>query len=97
MAHNTSHSRHRAAESREEQAEPAPAAEGAPPPDGATGGTAADERLRRAEEMVDRAAERIGHYAGLVGHEILRFAARACEEAEDIWAEAQSLRRGERP
>ena len=49
--------------------------------------------MQRAEEMVDRMAERIGHYAGVVGHKLLWFVARAREEAEDIWAEAQELRR----
>jgi hypothetical protein len=57
---------------------------------------AAEERLRRAEEMVDRMAHRIGEAAGRLGHGLLRLAARAREEAEDIWAEARSLSRGER-
>ncbi len=49
--------------------------------------------MQRAEEMVDQMAERIGHYASVVGHKMLWFVARAREEAEDIWAEAQELRR----
>ena len=49
--------------------------------------------MQRAEEMVDHMAERVGHYAGVVGHQVLWFLARAREEAEDIWAEAQSVRR----
>jgi hypothetical protein len=52
--------------------------------------------MQRAEEMVDRMAERIGHYAGVVGHKFLWLVARAREEAEDIWAEAQELRRQKR-
>jgi hypothetical protein len=48
--------------------------------------------MQRAEEMVDRIAERIGHYAQVFGHEVLRLGARAREEAEDIWAEAQHIR-----
>lgn len=51
--------------------------------------------MHRAEEMVDHLAERIGHYAGVVGQKILWLFARAREEAEDIYAEAQALRRGE--
>src|SRR5262249_38190910 len=60
-------------------------------------GVAADEAreqaMERAEELVDQIAERVGYYTGVVGHQILKLAARAREEAEDIWAEAQSLRR----
>jgi hypothetical protein len=67
---------------------------------GANGATtrppeAAASPKERAEEIVDHLAERIGHYAGLFGHKILWLAARAREEAEDIWAEAQALRRGQ--
>jgi hypothetical protein len=61
-----------------------------------TGGTGADEARReamqRAEEMVDRMGEKIGHYASEFGHTVLRWFARAREEAEDIWAEAQAIR-----
>jgi hypothetical protein len=56
-----------------------------------------DEPMRRAEEMVDRIGERIGTLATYLGHQILRLGARAREEAEDMWAEAQSIRRGEQP
>ena len=51
--------------------------------------------MHRAEEMVDHLAERVGHYAGVVGQKLMWFFARAREEAEDIWAEAQAIRRGE--
>lgn len=53
--------------------------------------------FERAEEIVDRATQRLGHYASLAKHQIARLAARAREEAEDMWAEAQSLRHGDRP
>jgi hypothetical protein len=53
--------------------------------------------LRRAEELADYLGERIGHYASLVSFKLLQWAARAREEIEDIWAEAQSIRRGENP
>jgi hypothetical protein len=53
--------------------------------------------MERAEEMVDRLAERVSHFTSVWGRKLLRLAARAREEAEDIWAEAQSIRRGETP
>jgi hypothetical protein len=53
--------------------------------------------MQRAEELADDLGQRIGHYASIVGFKILQFAARAREEAEDIWAEAQNIRRGNRP
>jgi hypothetical protein len=52
--------------------------------------------VQRAEEIVDQLGARIGHYATVLGHGLLRLAARAREEAEDIWAEAQNVRRGGR-
>jgi len=64
-------------------------------PEGDTNGSAADDReaaLRRAEEMVDRWGEQIGRTASSIGRTFLRWAARAREEAEDIWADAQALR-----
>jgi hypothetical protein len=60
----------------------------------AAGGAAQQPVMQRAEEAADRLAENIRHYASIVGLQILRFAARVKEEAEDIWAEAQSIRRG---
>jgi hypothetical protein len=42
----------------------------------------------RAEQMMQDLGERIADWAS-------RAAARAREEAEDIWAEAQALRRGD--
>ncbi len=58
---------------------------------------AAEERMRRAEQMVDQFAQRVGDYAGRLGHGLLRLAARAREEAEDMWAEARTIARGEKP
>jgi hypothetical protein len=54
-------------------------------------------RMERAEEMVDRMAERVSEFTSVWGRKVLRLAARAREEAEDIWAEAQAIRRGETP
>lgn len=50
------------------------------------------EAMQRAEEMVDRLGEQVGHYVSVIGHNVLKWAARAREEAEDIWAEAQAIR-----
>ncbi len=50
----------------------------------------------RAEELVDRLGGRLGLFAGLAALRMRLLAARAREEAEDLWAEAQSIRRGER-
>lgn len=46
----------------------------------------------RAEALVDHVAPRLGRMAALAGLRLLKVAALAREEAEDIWAEAQSLR-----
>ena len=51
----------------------------------------------RAEELVDRAGQTFAHWAGLAALRLLKAAALAREAAEDVWAEAQSIRRGERP
>ncbi len=50
---------------------------------------------QRAEELVDRWAAQIGQWAAAFGHNVLKCAARAREEAEDIWAEAQAIRQGQ--
>jgi hypothetical protein len=49
--------------------------------------------MERAEEMVDRLAEKVAQFTSTLGRQILRLGARAREEAEDIWAEAQDVRR----
>jgi hypothetical protein len=51
----------------------------------------------RAEEMVDRIAERVGQFTSVWGRKLSRAAARIKEEAQDLWAEAQSIRRGDQP
>jgi hypothetical protein len=72
------------------------AADGNGIPEQQTKGTGADEARReamqRAEEMVDRLGEQIGQFVSGFGHNVLKWAARAREEAEDIWAEAQAIR-----
>ena len=56
-----------------------------------------DETMRRAEEVIDRVADRVGQFTSYLGRQVLRLGARAREEAEDMWAEAQSIRRGRQP
>jgi hypothetical protein len=51
----------------------------------------------RAEEMIDQIASRVAHYTSVFGRALLRLGARAREEAEDIWAEAQNIRHGGQP
>lgn len=58
-----------------------------------TSGRSADER---AAEIVDRMGQRLGYVASLLALRVLKAAALVREEAEDVWAEAQSIRRGER-
>jgi hypothetical protein len=48
--------------------------------------------MQRAEELADRLGEQIGQCVSAVGHSVLKWVARAREEAEDIWAEAHAIR-----
>jgi hypothetical protein len=43
--------------------------------------------------MADRLAARVATLTATVGRGLVRLAARLREEAQDIWAEAQSIRR----
>lgn len=47
--------------------------------------------LARAEQLVDAIGQRLGLFAVLVGLQAQKAAARAREEAEDVWAEAQTI------
>lgn len=47
----------------------------------------------RAEELVDRLARGAGYLVSVAGYNLLKGASLAREEAEDIWAEAQNMRR----
>lgn len=51
--------------------------------------------MARAEELVDQMTQAVGGFVSMIGLQVLKGAARAREEAEDIWAEAQSMRGGE--
>lgn len=50
----------------------------------------------RAEQVFDDAGQRVGQFALIAGQYLRQFTARAREEAEDIWVEAQNLR-GKKP
>jgi hypothetical protein len=45
----------------------------------------------RAEEMLDKFGHRVGYFGVLASHQLRKFAARVREEAEDMWAEAQTM------
>lgn len=47
---------------------------------------------QKAEQMVDRTGQRINHFTAVSGLQVQKATARLREEAEDIWAEVQSIR-----
>jgi hypothetical protein len=51
--------------------------------------------VERAEAVMDQAGERVGTVVHAVGARLRRVAALAREEAEDVLAEAQTLRHGD--
>jgi len=53
------------------------------------------DRVDRAEQMVDRLAEGVAGFTSRWGRRVLWLGTRVKEEAEDLWAEAQSIRRGD--
>lgn len=53
--------------------------------------------MERAEQIVDRMAQGIGRFAALAGLRIRKAVALTREEAEDMWAEAQSIRHRQSP
>ena len=70
-------------------ATPGPQANGTPP--------APPTRVERAEHVVDGVAAWVGNFTSVWGRRALRLGSRIREEAEDFWAEAQSIRRGDKP
>ncbi len=62
------------------------------PPESPLDTPAAPAAVTRAEQVLDGAGERLGHFAALAGQRLRTAAALAREEAEDLWAEAQHLR-----
>lgn len=53
--------------------------------------------VKRAEELVDRIAVQVSGFTANWGRRVVRVLSRVKEEAEDIWGEAQSIRRGDQP
>jgi len=60
--------------------------------------TAAEEKSSadRVEELMDQAGNKVGAITSRVGQGFFRLLAHARETLEDCWAEAQSIRRGEK-
>lgn len=56
-------------------------------------GTRADSEAERPDDAVSDFSRRVDDWGDSVARWVARAAARAREEAEDIWAEAQSIRR----
>jgi hypothetical protein len=72
----------------------ATAESGATQPD-ARGPAALDpETLAHAEQMLDELGRQFGQWSFAAGRRLRILIARAREEAEDVWAEAQVIRRG---
>jgi hypothetical protein len=59
---------------------------------------ASDDRsgLDRAEELVDRLAERVSSLTSSWGRQVLRLTSRARESAQDFWADVQEYRESKR-
>jgi hypothetical protein len=68
-----------------------PVAQAAPPPEPAAAPT-----MQRAEALADRLTVQAAVTVSLIGRGLMRFWARLREETADIWAEAQSIRRGDK-
>jgi hypothetical protein len=51
--------------------------------------------LDRVEKIMDEVGKKVGSWTSQFGQHVFRFAAHVREAAEDCWAEAQSIRRGE--
>jgi len=51
--------------------------------------------LDRVEEFMDKVGHQVGSVTSKIGQRLFLFAAHLREAAEDCWAEAQSIRRGE--
>jgi hypothetical protein len=70
-------------------AHPEPGVNGQPPAPAPTPAT----RVEQAEVLADQLARRVSAATAVVGRGLFRFLARVREEAEDVWAEAQNLRK----
>jgi hypothetical protein len=65
-----------------------------PSPNGTPGETEQRPAMKRAEALADRLALQVGVVSTVITEGLKRFVARAREEAEDLWAEAQHIRKG---
>ncbi len=71
--------------------------ESTPEPSAAAPADAADKSaLKRAEELEDVIAARVAAVSSAWARTAMQLAAHVREAAEDVWAEAQTIRRGER-
>jgi uncharacterized membrane protein YbaN (DUF454 family) len=61
------------------------------------GPVAAPPRAQRAEQIVDRVAAQVGGLASFLGRALGRAASSVRATSQDVWAEAQRVRRGQRP
>ena len=52
--------------------------------------------MQRAEDLFDRFGAQVGQAALVASTQLRRAIERAREEAEDMWAEAEQIRRGQR-
>jgi hypothetical protein len=76
---------------------PSPASNGiATPASAPAAAPTVQSRVQQAEVLADRLAEKVAGFTAALGRGLFRLAARAREEAEDIWAEAQNIRRGDK-
>ncbi len=82
---------------RRDEAHHGPAEQNGPSTNGVPADGQVDPRMARAAEMVDHLAEKMASWTRSLGRNILWLGERLREEAEDIWTEAQSIRRGEKP
>jgi hypothetical protein len=51
--------------------------------------------MDRVEELMDQIGKKVGSFTSQVGVHLFRLVAHGREAAEDCWAEAQSIRRGD--
>lgn len=72
---------------RSEKQQESTAAEAATP-----GGPAREDRVERAEVLLEHTGQRLGEFARIASRRLRRWTALAQEEIEDLWAEAQSTR-----
>lgn len=90
----TEHTEHASSSAEGTTRTPQAATNGNGTPTAQADGAADSQTMHRAEELVDRAAERVSHFVSAAGRKVLQWFARAREEVEDIVAEAQHIRRG---